>query len=69
MALTVHEASIHDACGHYRDEAWDPDSDGWYEVDDSTTCHACAARDRWQKDNQENEPGQLVWVKDEREKG
>lgn len=69
MALSLHEASVHETCGHYKDEAFDPEADGWYVVQDSTVCHACAARDRWQKDNKEPEPGQLTWVKDERGPG
>ena len=30
-------------CGHPKDRAWHPDNDGWFEVTDSMTCHACTA--------------------------
>jgi len=70
-ALKLHEQSkCSNGCGHYTDEAWDDDADGWYEADDSTVCHACAARERWQRDHQDGtarpEPGQLLRVVDTR---
>jgi len=69
MALTLHEESKCGGCGHYADEAWDPDADGFYEADDSLVCAACAARERHGKDEQHREPGQLLRVYDARVEG
>ena len=61
-ALTVHERMICE-CGWNRRHAWDPDMDGWFEVDDSSVCQACAARERYLKDHKgEGEPGVKVGV-------
>lgn len=66
MALTLHEDSKCSGCGHYADEAWDPDADGWYEADADLVCAACAARERHMKDEKNREPGQLLRVVDTR---
>jgi hypothetical protein len=30
-------------CGHAKESAWHPDSDGWFEVTATYECHACTA--------------------------
>lgn len=52
--------------GHYTDDTTDPDAEGWYEVDDSMICEACAALDRYHKDHEHSppEPGALLFVRD-----
>ena len=72
LLATAHELWERSKCpngkSHYADEAWDDDADGWFEVDDSTVCQACAALERWQRehDTHRPEPGTLVRVKDMR---
>ena len=61
-ALTIYERSLCPDCGRHSSIAFDPDTNGWFEVDDSTVCEACAARERWQDDNKDMEPGQKVRV-------
>jgi len=39
---------------------------GWYEVDDSTVCEACAAMEKWQQDNENPEPGVVPVIVDKR---
>lgn len=51
-------------CGHYLDEAHDDDNDRGYEVREEL-CHACAAREEWQRDHEGKdrpEPGTLTYV-------
>lgn len=61
VGLTLYEADL-GPCGHPHSVSTDDEMDGWYDVDDDTTCHACAARDRWARENQEPPPGALVGV-------
>jgi len=39
---------------------------GWYEVDDSTVCEACAALEKWRSENETPEPGVVPVVVDKR---
>ena len=48
-ALTLHEQSICPGCGHYKDESYNPDSEGYYEVHD-LVCNACGAIDLHRRD-------------------
>src|SRR5699024_271505 len=69
MALDVHDNDLlcPCGCGFYADDTLDPDSDGWYGVDDSVICSARAANTEYQKnDAQDAEPGTLITVVDER---
>ena len=45
--------------------AWDDDMDGWFEVDDTAVCQACAARERYLKDrdDKQSEPGVKIGVR------
>ena len=63
-AWEIHERSrCTGGCGHYVDEAWDDEADGWYEADDSTVCAACAARERHINDQKGTpEPGVMLRV-------
>lgn len=63
-AFSIYEASLCKCgCGQWAEQAHDPDTDGWWEVDDSTVCYAGAASEEWRKENGENaEPGQLIHV-------
>lgn len=50
-------------CGQWAEDAHDPDTNGWWEVDDSQICEAGAALDEWRKEHGERaEPGQLLHV-------
>ena len=64
-ALT-HLESLKCPRGHYTDDTTDPSAEGWFEVDDNTICEACAALDRYQKDNENvpPAPGALLYVRD-----
>lgn len=63
-ALLLHEDRI-GPCGHPHDVSVG-DMEGWYEVDDSRVCWACAARDQYLKDHSESglPPGVLIRVVD-----
>lgn len=66
-ALIVHEDTTHGPCGHQLSESTNDDMDGWYEVDDSTVCHACAALERFRDEAKDGaEPGVLLRVVDVR---
>lgn len=64
-ALTVYERSLCADCGWDRRVAWDDDMDGWFEVDDTAVCQACAARERYLKDRDGKaaEPGVKIGVR------
>lgn len=54
-------------CGQAKHEAWNPDSDGWYETK-GATCQGCAALAR-EQDRDKDEPHQperKTWVIDTR---
>lgn len=50
-------------CGQFRDEAHDPESDGWWEVDASIICQAGAALETWRRAQKEPVPGVLPVVR------
>lgn len=59
LALDLHERSLcPGGCGHYRDEAWHPDSEGWYEAH-GTQCWAC---DAIRQAAEKHDPGPQVHV-------
>ena len=55
----------HGPCGQYADQAFDPDTDGWWEVDTETVCYACAALAEWREDKgpEQMEKGAQVRVR------
>lgn len=69
VALTYYEDGIHEACGHRKDRAFDPEMDGYYEVDSETVCQACAALEQWKEDSKESPhpPGTLLTIVDTRD--
>lgn len=54
-------------CGMPRHEAWNPDSDGYYEVK-TAECQGCAAieRDRKRDKDEPHQPEKKTWVIDTR---
>lgn len=52
--------------GHYTDETTEDGAEGWFEVDDSTICEACAAIDNYRENNKDKPPvpGALLYVRD-----
>ena len=52
--------------GHLTDDTTDPNADGWFEVDDSVICEACAELDRYHEEHKDSppEPGRLLYVRD-----
>lgn len=64
MARRQCDQMVHAPCGVDKDIAFDPDNDGWFEVDDSWVCTACAALDRYKEENEKSptEPGTLLRV-------
>lgn len=67
MARRRHDQLVHDPCGVFADDAFDPDNEGWFEVDDdSRICYACAALDQWREEHREHpealENGAQVFV-------
>lgn len=63
LALTLHEQS-RGPCGHHMDEAYD--GRGAWDVG-TTVCSACAAEERYRKDNEDPEPGLKVFPVNERD--
>lgn len=61
LALIEHEASLH-ACGVARNLAFNPDMSGWFEVDDTLTCAACAALEEYRRNHEDTPPGQVLHV-------
>ena len=51
MARHMHRRSLCSGCGQPREKAWHPDNDGWFEVTDTITCHACTAERRHGSDS------------------
>lgn len=62
-ALIEYENSLH-TCGFPRSESFDQSKSGFYEVDNTLTCHACAALDEYRKGHPNGEPGQVLFLKD-----
>lgn len=48
-AYVMHEDMVCNGCGHYKDEAWNR-PDGEFAMDDTLTCGACAAREKYQRE-------------------
>lgn len=63
--LLEYEASLN-RFGIPKRDALDDDSDGWYEIDDTTIDYSEAALQRWEKDNPNAEPGVIPRVVDTR---
>lgn len=51
-------------CGQPKHEAWNPDSEGWYEHREAT-CQGCRALEL-DADHRKQEPGKKRWVVDTR---
>jgi hypothetical protein len=62
VALLEHEASI-GRCGHPHDVSTG-DKEGWYEVDDTLVCWACAKLDEYQKEQKDPTPGVQLRIVD-----
>jgi len=54
-------------CGQPKSEAWNPDSEGFYEAHDAI-CQGCAAVRRDSEGERESLPERKVWVMDTRPK-
>lgn len=64
MARRRHDQLIHGPCGQWREDAFDPETDGEWVVDDEDViCEACAEIDRWRKDNPTVADGAQVYVR------
>lgn len=55
-ALTELEDRLCSGCGQRRDLAWNPDTEGWWDIHEAV-CEACAAIDREQKKTKDPTPG------------
>lgn len=71
MALLEYETTLH-ACGFPVDVAMHPEMGGYFEVDDTNVCAACAALDEYRREraNDQPIPGQVLrvintWPQDE----
>lgn len=53
-------------CGHDLERSSNPDMDGWYKVEETEVCYACAALERWREENEVLEPGLVPFVVDTR---
>lgn len=64
MARRMHDQIVHQPCGVPKDIGFDPDNDGWFEVQDDTVCGACAELERWHKEHEKvpAEPGTQLTV-------
>lgn len=64
MARRQCDQWVHEPCGVDRDIGFDPDNDGWFEVNDDLVCAACAELERYQKEQEKSpaEPGTQVRV-------
>lgn len=64
MARRRHDQLIHEPCGQWTEEAFDPETAGdWVMQDDEVVCEACAEIDRWRKDNPTVDDGAQVFVR------
>jgi len=52
-------------CGQPKSEAWNPDSEGWYETRQAT-CNGCAVIQRAADGEREHHPERKRWVQDAR---
>lgn len=62
LALELYERSLCPDCRYPRELAYDPDLNGWFEVDDSVVCQACLAREQYVESMNKPEPGQKIAV-------
>lgn len=60
-ALIVHEASLCPGCGQPKHVAWDPRSEGEFDVE-KVTCQACAAKDQAAKKSGDKTAGEYLLV-------
>lgn len=71
QGLTLYEQSLCADCKTPAFESFNPEMDGWYEVDDSAVCYACAAREHYgklvEKSGQHPEPGMKIQIVNTRE--
>jgi hypothetical protein len=65
MALTAYEESLCSGCGQPKDEAYNPDAEGWYEAHE-VTCAGCKAQQDHGNGKKEPTPGAKVYVVDSR---
>lgn len=65
LAHTISEQMVCPGCGMPKHEAYNPDSAGWYVVEDYT-CQGCAAVTRDAKAHDDHQPERKVVVIDER---
>lgn len=64
-AHTLAEQMVCPGCGQPKHEAYNPDSEGWYVVDD-VICQGCAAVSRDADIHKDHQTERKVWVVDER---
>lgn len=51
MARRRHDQLVHQPCGVHKDDGFDPDNEGWFEVEDGQdVCYACAALEQWKRE-------------------
>lgn len=65
-AYSIYKAQIHEPCGQPLIESTDDANEDAYEiVDGESTCHACAAWDRWREDTKgrDRDPGSLAHLR------
>ena len=64
MARRQCDQMVHERCGVEKRIGFDSDNDGWFDIDDSTVCTACAALDLYEKEHAKTplEPGTLLRV-------
>lgn len=63
LALTAHEDSLCGGCGQPKDQAYNPDAQGWFEAR-AVVCAGCAARDEHGKEQKTRTAGEKVYVVD-----
>lgn len=64
MARRRHDQLIHGPCGQWIKEAFDPETDGEWVVDDEeVVCEACAEIDRWRQEKPHLGDGAQVFVR------
>lgn len=65
VASMVAEQARCVGCGQPKSEAWNPDSEGWYEHREAY-CHGCAALERASDGDRKAHPERKRWVVDTR---
>ena len=61
VALTLSQDLICSGCGQPKHEAWNPDSEGYYEAKDAE-CQGCAELARDSKKHEDHDPARKVWT-------